>query len=188
MKLNLLIAESRDILRTGLRTIFIADERVEHVYEATTSEDLQTHLRTGSSDLIIANQSLVTDITALPPGRFVILASEFDMMTFQAAYKHGAKGYLLENSSVELLRTILYLADGAFLIEPAITAQVIDNLSYDSRFLIKEELLTPREKEIIGLLREGVDRRTIARQLHISEATLKTHIKNIAKKRENTFL
>ena len=43
----------------------------------------------------------------------------------------------------------------------------------------------PREREIVILLHEGVDRHTIARQLHISEATPKTHIKNIARKHED---
>ncbi len=45
--------------------------------------------------------------------------------------------------------------------------------------------LSPREREIMSLLREGIDRRTIAQQLHISETTLKTHIKNISRKRED---
>ena len=47
------------------------------------------------------------------------------------------------------------------------------------------ELLSPREREIVMLLDEGLDRRTVAGQLHISEATLKTHIKNISRKHED---
>jgi DNA-binding NarL/FixJ family response regulator len=47
------------------------------------------------------------------------------------------------------------------------------------------QLLSPREREVVSLITEGVDRRTIARQLHISEATLNTHIKNIARKHDD---
>ena len=46
-----------------------------------------------------------------------------------------------------------------------------------------ETSLTPREREIVRLLREGLDRSSIARRLCIAETTLKTHMQNIAKKR-----
>src|SRR5947209_8515951 len=93
--LNVLIAEPHDILRMGLRVIFAEDERVAHIYEAATSQNLQTYVQNRSVDLLIVNQSLVTDITSLPRGRFVIIAEEIDMSMFQIAYKHGARGYLL---------------------------------------------------------------------------------------------
>ncbi|GHO82451.1 response regulator transcription factor [Dictyobacter formicarum] len=63
------------------------------------------------------------------------------------------------------------------------TTYVIDHFSGDQHFVIKEELLTPREKEVVSLLRKGINRHTIAKHLSISEATLKTHIKNIMRKR-----
>ena len=185
--LNVLIAEPHDILRMGLRVIFAEDERVAHIYEAATSQNLQTYVQNRSVDLLIVNQSLVTDITSLPRGRFVIIAEEIDMSMFQIAYKHGARGYLLANTPADLLLATLRLTDEAFLIGPTIAAQVIEYFSSDSRLLVREELLTPREKEVVALLREGVDRPTIARLLSISEATLKTHIKNIMKKREETW-
>ncbi len=98
------------------------------------------------------------------------------------ACKHGAKGYLLETSQAELIRVILGMPPGSFLIEPALTVNIVEYLTSDMRLMIKEELLTPREKEIVGLLREEIQRSTIAEQLNISGATLKTHIKNIFRK------
>ena len=185
MGIQILIAESRDILRTGLRAIFVADERIEQIYEVSNRNDLHNHLHAAPPlDLIIVNESLISDITMLPQERFIILAAELDIIVFQAAYKQRAKGYLLENSSAEILLTTLSLPNGAFLIEPTIVLDILDHFSCDKRFTIKQELLTPREKEITQLLRDGTDRRTIAKCLHISEATLKTHIKNITRKRE----
>ncbi len=188
MKLNILIAEPRDIPRTGLRMIFVADERVANIYEAASKEELYSHLHTSSIDLVIANQLLITDITTLPRGRFVLLTRELDVKVFQTACKHQARGYLLESAPADLLRATLYLTEGACLLEPTWTVQIIEYLQGDARFLIREELLTPREREIIRLLREGIDRRTIAKRLNISEATLKTHIKNISRKREDISL
>jgi DNA-binding NarL/FixJ family response regulator len=186
MSFRILIAEPRDILRTGLHTIFARDERVTTLYEASNSEELQKHLRSSPIDLIIVNQAMVSDITTLPSHRFALLTPEFNITTFLMAYKHGAKGYLLENSQAELFRTLLSLPYGTFLIEPSLTANIVEYLTNDARLLVDEELLTPRERQIVGLLREGIDRPTIAQQLNISGATLKTHIKNIFRKRVNT--
>ena len=140
-------------------------------------------LRSKSIDLMIVNQTMVSDITALPSHHFVLLALEFNIATFLSAYKYGAKGYLLETSPAELFRTLLGLPLSGFLIEPSLTANIVEYLTNDARLLLKEELLTPREKEIVNLLREGIDRKAIAWQLNISSATLKTHIRNIFRKR-----
>ncbi|BCL80803.1 DNA-binding response regulator [Ktedonobacteria bacterium brp13] len=180
-----MIAEPRDILRTGMRTILAADERVATLCEASNAEELQMHLRNSSIDLIIVNEILTSDITILPPNRFVLLTAEFNITTLLMAYKHGAKGYLLETPPAELLRAVLGLPERAFLVEPRLTTNIMRYLVDDTRLMVKEELLTPREREIVDLLREGVDRQRIASQLHISSATLKTHIKNIFRKRIN---
>jgi DNA-binding NarL/FixJ family response regulator len=184
MKLRILIAEPQDILRAGLRTILFEDERIEHIDEAATKEDLQLCLRYDSFDLMIINQLFISEEVSLPSGRFVVLAPELDMTMFRAMYKQKARGYFLENVSAELLRATLSLSEEAFLIEPTLTSPIIDHLLCDTRFLIKDELLTPREREILSLLRSGMDRPLIADHLSISEATLKTHLKNIARKRK----
>jgi DNA-binding NarL/FixJ family response regulator len=183
VKLKILIAEARDILRAGLRTILSSDERIGHIYEAVNQQDLQNCLDSYSLDLVIVNQSLISDITILPRGQFVILTPELNMLSFYEAYKHGARGYLLENTSSDLLCTALCLTEGAFLIEPVLVTRVIEAMSGNTSFDISEDLLTPREREVVSLLRDGMDRHTMARHLCISEATLKTHIKNIARKR-----
>lgn len=181
--MQILIADLRDILRNGLRAIFTEDERVTHVYEATTYESIKTYLSSKPIDLVIIHHSMVPDMKELPRGRFVLLVSELDLELFQQAYQYGARGFLLENAPAELLRTTLGLAPGAFLIEPKIAVSILALFSGDLRFAVKEELLTSREREIVELLREGVERQAIAQKLHISEATLKTHIKNITRKR-----
>jgi DNA-binding NarL/FixJ family response regulator len=106
------------------------------------------------------------------------------MAILKAAYKHQGCGYLSEDVSAELLRTVLNRSENAFLIEPNLTPWVMDGFFYNAFSTLREELLTPREKEIIDLLRKGIDRATIAKDLCIAETTLKTHIKNIARKRD----
>jgi DNA-binding NarL/FixJ family response regulator len=186
MELKVLVATPSDILRAGLRTLLTEDKRIVQVYEAATQEEVQTRLSPPCPDFIVIDQSLITDMTSLPRGRFVILAAKFDLEILQKAYKYGARGYLLENTSAELLRATLYLQNGAFLIEPTIASYTMDYLLHGLRFTIYEELLSPREREIAKLLRDGIDRRTIAKQLCISEATLKKHIQHIKNKSNNS--
>lgn len=181
---NILIAEPCELLRIGLRTIFAADQRVSNIHEAMTNRGLELHLRNHGVDLVVVNQSLITDVTRLPMGNFVILTSKLDMGILKAAYKHKGRGYLLEQVSADLLRTVLDRRENAFLIEPSLMPWIMDGLFGNTFSTLNEELLTPREKEIIALLRDGLDRPTIARTLCIAEATLKTHIKNIARKRD----
>jgi DNA-binding NarL/FixJ family response regulator len=186
MELKLLIAVSSDILRAGLRTLLVEDKRIVQVCEAATKEEVQAQMRSQCPNFIVIDQSLITDITLLPRGHFVILAAKFDLETLQKAYKYGARGYLLENTSAELLRATLYLQNGAFLIEPTIASYTMDHFLHGLRFAIHDELLSPREREIARLLRDGIDRRTIAQQLCISETTLKKHIQHIKSKSDDS--
>lgn len=179
---HILLAEPCELLRIGLRTILLADERVSQVSEASTQEHLKAKLQSCKIDLTIVNQVLIREVTQLPKGKFVILASNPDIGILKSASSHGARGYLSENVSAELLRVVLSSSDESFLLEPSLTPWIMKSLLGGTFFCIKEELLTPREKEIIQLLREGLDRRTIAKRLSISDATLKTHIKNIRKR------
>jgi len=182
MEREVLIAEPSDILRAGLRAVLTGDKCVVRLHEAATKEELYTQLRSKSLDMVVVNQSLLTDISILPRGRFVILTAALDRDFFQRAYRHGARGYLLESTSAELLRTALCLKEEGLLIDPALTASILDYFSSGLRFSIQDHLLSPKEREVMGLLREGMDRKRIAQTLHISETTLKTHIKHIRNK------
>jgi DNA-binding NarL/FixJ family response regulator len=185
MELKVLIAVSSDILRAGLHAVLAEDKHVVQVYEAAAKEELLTQIHSKSPDFIVVDQALITDMAFLPRGHFVILAAKLDIGILQRAYKYGACGYLLENTSAELLRATLYLQNGAFLIEPTIASYTMDYFLHGLRFTINDELLSPREREVVRLLRDGIDRRTIAKQLCISETTLKKHIQHIKNKSDS---
>jgi DNA-binding NarL/FixJ family response regulator len=179
----ILIAEPCEIRRIGLRTVFADAPNVSSIHEATNEESLKRQLHKNVWSLIVVHQSLVLDVSMLPRGNFVLTTAEPDMSVLKAAYKHGARGYLSEKASAELLRMALFPVENSFLIEPLLTPWIMECLLGDSFSTIRKELLTPREREIIDLLRRGLDRRAVAKHLCIAETTLKTHMKNIARKR-----
>lgn len=181
---NVLIADPCELLRIGLRTIILENIPISNIYEASTHESLKTLMQSYALDLLVVNQSLVTDVSMLPYGKCIILTSEPDMTFLRAAYKYNIRGYLSDKVSPDLLRIVICSSEETLLIEPSLMSWIMETMFGGTFSSVKEELLTPREREIMGLLREGVDRPTIAKRLCIAEATLKTHIKNISRKRE----
>jgi DNA-binding NarL/FixJ family response regulator len=179
---HILIADPREIVRKGLCTIFLGGLPTFHVYEASTIEALKSCLAQHCIDLVLVSQLLITDMTILPQNKFVVVASQPDILVLREIYKYGALGYVSENVSAEFLKIALCSPKGSFLIEPALVPWIMGHFFDDMQYSAIEEFLTPREKEITNLLRVGIDRRTIAHRLHIAETTLKTHIKNIARK------
>lgn len=182
---KVLIAEHREVIRTGLRTIFEKDIRIADIYEVDSSEDLQRYL-SHPLDLVIIHQSLVSNIEILPVGKFVLLVDKPNIEMLTAAYEHSARGYLSENVSVDLLLTIINPKSDAFLLDPTFFPWLIAYVLNENKDKREVECLSPREREVVSLLKKGMNRRSVAQQLHISEATLKTHIKNINRKKEDT--
>jgi DNA-binding NarL/FixJ family response regulator len=184
MGLNVLIAESHDVLRIGLRAIFANDPRVSNIYEATNEKELRVQLNHNKLSFIVLDQCLVRDIALLKSKHFVLLASELDVSMLKAAYKYGARGYLSTNVLAELLRATLCPTENTFLIEPTFIPRLMELICKSRYSSVKEDLLTPREKEIFALLCQGLARPAIARRLGITQTTLVTHIRNISKKRD----
>jgi len=182
MGYHIVIAEPRDIARCGLKSIFVEDPLVASIREVTTCSELQHELKTYIPDLVIIHQSLCMNLVLLPKHRFVILATQPDERELFEAYTKGARGYLLESSSVDLIRMTLRLAEKMFLLDPALTPWLLGCMNKEAVPAAVHETLTTREQEILQLLRGGLTNREIGNKLYISEATVKTHVASIFRK------
>ncbi len=176
---QVLIAESREALCKGLCTIFAEGPNGAQVTEVATSEGLKEQLTSHAFDLVVLHQALVTDLTILPRGNFILLASEPDVDLLFAARLHGVRAYLLDTASGALLRQTLQLARGTFLTDPAVPAWLAEYLAHHLLLSISDEALTARERSIFPLLWRGLSNREMARELGLSEATVKTHVRHI---------
>ena len=95
-----------------------------------------------------------------------------------AAVQAGARGYLLKGAPRdELFSAIRVVAGGGSLLQPAVAARLIQRMAAPA----SPELipLTDREREVLGLLAQGMQNKEIAGQLHISERTVHRHVSNI---------
>jgi DNA-binding NarL/FixJ family response regulator len=183
---KVLIAETREVIRVGLCIIFQNNKNVSEVTSTVSTEELKKHLSSCDFDLAVVNQMLITDMESLPQGRFALLMDELDLNMLKQAYEHKALGVFSVNIAADLLISTLNSTQDSFLVDPVLLPWIMERLSKARKRSDELQLLSPREREVSTLLYEGLDRRTIAMKLHISETTLKTHIKHIARKHEDT--
>jgi NarL family two-component system response regulator LiaR len=117
-----------------------------------------------------------------PATRVIVLTSFLDDDKIFPAVRAGATGYLLKDvQPQELVGAIRAVHAGDALLHPAVTARVLDGLVADHR-APAPELLTNREREVLALLARGLANKAIARELGVTEKTVKAHVGSILRK------
>jgi DNA-binding NarL/FixJ family response regulator len=117
---------------------------------------------------------------AFPDARFVFLSRDESDETRLAAVEAGASAYLHKsNPGSEVIATIRQVARGVSLISPAMVARLV-SCGRDRAQL--RDSLSPREREVLQLMADGVRTRRIALQLGISYSTVRSHVRSISAK------
>ena len=94
----------------------------------------------------------------------------------------GAHGYLLKEINTQALyQAILDVADGKFILDPTVTAHVLNLVRKggQSKESVKLELLSPQEKRVLALVTEGKTNKEIAQEMNLSDKTVKNYLSNI---------
>jgi DNA-binding NarL/FixJ family response regulator len=110
-----------------------------------------------------------------PSARVIILANADGDAAIQRALRAGAASYVLKSTAKsELLKTIRSVCNGRRSIPPEVAVRLAEHLGAED--------LTPRELDILALIRDGNRNKQIARRLSISETTVNFHIRNLVGK------
>jgi DNA-binding NarL/FixJ family response regulator len=123
-------------------------------------------------------------ITSLqdPPRVLMLTTFDLDEYIFEAL-RAGASGFLLKDCRAdELLHAVRVIAAGDALLAPSITRRIVEEYAKrptPSQPAALLEELTPRESEVLRLIARGLSNNDIARQLVVSDATVKTHVSRI---------
>jgi NarL family two-component system response regulator LiaR len=186
--IRLLIADDHAVVRQGLRTFLELQEGIEVVAEAEDGEEAVTAAEQTKPDVVLLDLVMprlggveaihrIRDVS--PESRIIVLTSFFDDDKLFPAVRAGAAGYLLKDvQPQELVRAIKIVHDGNALLAPAVAARVLDELATAAPAR-SAELLTAREREVLALIARGMPNKVIARELSVSEKTVKTHVSNI---------
>lgn len=185
--ITVLLVDDHPIVRSGLRAVLEADSQVRVVGEAATGEEaitLASHLQpqVALCDLRLGDGidgiETTARLRALTPAPAVLMLTTFDRdAEILGAIEAGAAGYLLKDVAPEsITRAIAQAAAGETVLSPEITSRVLHGLRHP---LPK---LTERETEVLRLSSTGLSTRELARTLHVSEATIKSHLGHIFQK------
>jgi DNA-binding NarL/FixJ family response regulator len=196
-KINVLIADDHTLFRKGIRKMLEAEEDMHVVGEAGTGQQALEQARASVPDVVLMDIKM-PDLDGVEATRTlrremphvgIIFCTMFDDdESIFAALKAGGRGYILKESDPEtMLRAIRAVAHGESLLSPAIAHKVLQQFAIQSGAESAGcvplcDDLTEREREVLALIGKGHSNKEIARQLSISEKTVKNHIANIFSK------
>ena len=118
-----------------------------------------------------------------PEVRCLMLTSYSDDEALLGAIMAGASGYVLKqirgNDLIEAVRSV---ASGASLLDPAVTARVLERLRSPDPVDARLARLTSQERKVLDLIAEGLSNRQIGAELHLAEKTVKNYVSNLLAK------
>ncbi|MEV5704771.1 response regulator transcription factor [Actinoallomurus sp. NPDC052274] len=194
MSIRVIVADDQEIVRTGLRMILNAQPGIDVIGEVADGrravELAQRErpdvclfdIRMPGMDGIEATRVLAGPTVEAPLAVVVITTFDLDEYVY-AALKAGARGFLLKDAGPELLaQAVQAAADGEALIAPSITARLLQAFADAAPAPATAQpidALTDREEQILAAVARGRTNNEIARELHITLSTVKTHITSL---------
>lgn len=191
---RVVLVDDHDLLRRGMRTMLESEPDIEVVGEASDGSEAFKLVESTLPDVVLIDVIMpnkdgieaTKEIKDTFPKIGVVVLSGHDEQQFIFdALKAGASGYLLKTAELdEVIATVKSVARGEAKLDPALASQVLTEFQTYQRADVSEvyQPLTPREKEILQLMSDGLPNKTIASRLNISERTVTTHVANIYSK------
>ncbi|HUK95932.1 MAG TPA: response regulator transcription factor [Gaiellaceae bacterium] len=194
MTIKVLVADDQAMVRAGFRMLLSGQQDIEVVAEAENGlEAVDKAARFDPSVVLMDIRMPELDgleatrrILAADGSARILILTTFDHDEYvYEALRAGASGFVLKDDPPEqLLAAIRTVAAGDALLSPAITKRVIDQFTRIPSPTPPDGLedLSEREREVFQLIAEGLSNAEIARELFISETTVKTHVTHILQK------
>jgi DNA-binding NarL/FixJ family response regulator len=183
-KIRILTVDDHPILRSGIAAELLAEEDIELVGEASNGIEAIASFRALRPDVTLMDlqmplmnglDAIVAIRSEFPDARLVVLTTYQGDVQALRALKAGAMGYLLKNMlRAELVDTIRTVFAGNRRIPKEIAAVLAEHVTDDA--------LSEREIEVLRSVAMGSSNKIVASHLGVSEATVKSHLRNILSK------
>jgi DNA-binding NarL/FixJ family response regulator len=194
MKRRVLIVDDHALAREGLRGILARADDLEVVAEASSGEEALTLVRTTAPDVVLLDIRLGPGMDGLAvaaairaegiDAKVLILTLHDAPEYVRAALAAGAAGYVLKDAGAEdLIAAVRQVLAGQAALPLALVNQA---LAPGARIADDEQArvarLTPREREVLDHIADGLTNKAIARSLNVSPGTVKAHVERVIAK------
>lgn len=186
MSTRVLLVDDHPVVRAGLRAVLEGLPGITVVAEARDALSAQQRSRRNDIDVVVMDIQMgpgptgidATRVIRAAGGPPVLILTTYDTQSdILSALEAGATGYLLKDAPEDTLRqAVLDAAANRPVLSPQVTEQLVIRTTKPAL------ALSPREIEILELAATGASNRSMAKQLFISEATVKTHLVHVYNK------
>jgi DNA-binding NarL/FixJ family response regulator len=195
--IRVLVVDDHALFRRGLQMVLEQEPDIEVVGEASDGGEAVQQAADTLPDIVLMDVRMpkrggidaCTSIhETVPSAKIIMLTISDEEADLYEAIKAGAMGYLLKEISIEeVASAIRAVHGGQSLISPSMASKLLNEFASmikrtDDRQQLPTPRLTDREMEVLKFVAKGLNNRDIAKELFISENTVKNHIRNILEK------
>ncbi|MCG6201239.1 response regulator [Psychromonas antarctica] len=188
---RVMIVDDHPLMRKGIEQLLALEPRLHIVAEATNGVEAVSYAQKNPVDLILLDFNMqglsgLDSLKALRQNgcsaKIIILTVSDNKQDVIAMINQGADGYLLKDSEPELLlKNIMSILAGQLTVSEKLI-DYLNELDQEDNIRSKLSSLTKREAQILVEVSKGYSNKEISDNLHISEGTVKVHVKSLLKK------
>ena len=195
--IRVVVADDQPVVRTGFHAILDAQPDIDVVGEAGTGTEAIDAVRRFRPDVVVMDVRM-PELDGLTATRRIFEGGDTDtrvlvLTTFDVddyvyeALRAGASGFLLKDvTRDDLVNAVRVVARGDAMLAPQVARRLIEEFARQPATAATApealEVLTPREREVLGLLARGLSNAEIAADLFVGDATVKSHVANVLMK------
>jgi two-component system response regulator DevR len=188
---SVFLVDDHEVVRQGLRTL-LEDAGLRVVGEASTAAEAVRRIAATRPQVAVLDVQLpdgtgidvCRDVRSLVPDTACLMLTSFDDdEALFAAIMAGASGYLLKQiRGLQLVDSVQRVAAGESLLDPKVTARVLERIRSGPRQDPRVAMLTEQERRILDLIAEGLTNRQIGSRLGLAEKTIKNYVSSLLAK------
>ncbi|RNL85812.1 response regulator [Halostreptopolyspora alba] len=191
-QITVFLVDDHEVVRRGVAALLETEDDIDVVGEAGTAEQALARVPTVRPDVIVLDVRLpdASGVTVCrdiqsrwPETRCLMLTSFSDDEALYDAIMAGAAGYVLKQiHGADLVGAVRTVAAGGSLIDPGTAGRILHQLDEDSAEPDPLAELTPKERQILDLIGEGLSNRQIGDRLYLAEKTVKNYVSGLLAK------